>query len=76
MRTGTIPNHLSWTVAVLAAAVLIISAGASSAEAQTAEGQPQDLAFEITNATTGGTRDRGSDGHRVHYRPPERSGGF
>ena len=60
MRTGTIPNRLSWTVAVLASAVLILSAGLTSAVAQTAEGQPQDLVFEISNATTGepGTVDR------------------
>lgn len=60
MRSGIISTRSGWTAALAAALILAVAAGAPPAAAQTAEGQPQDLQFEVVNATTSepGTVDR------------------
>ncbi|MEN8005924.1 MAG: hypothetical protein ABFS42_02875 [Candidatus Krumholzibacteriota bacterium] len=60
MKTGNYGKRPGRTAAAAAAAGLVILACAWPGLAQTSEGQPQDLQFEVINATTGepGTVDR------------------
>ena len=60
MKTGIKWIHQGRTAACSTLAVVLLLAGALPGFAQTAHGQPQDLEFEIINATTGegGTVDR------------------
>jgi hypothetical protein len=60
MKTGIKRIHQVGTAACATLAVILLLAGSLPCFAQTAHGQPQDLEFEIINATTGkgGTVDR------------------
>jgi hypothetical protein len=53
MKTGIKWTHRGGTTACATLALILLLAGALPCFAQTAQGQPQDLEFEIINATSG-----------------------